>query len=282
VQPIFNIALDGVDIFNDSTMSPDIFINIMQLIMYHIYAVMCYDKSKAVLAADKKAVVFMSNIIMEAKDIKRSFPMGGQSFHALKGISLCVKKNRLTILKGRSGSGKTTLMNILGTLDYPSEGDVIMDGTSITKISESRRDELRRLEMGFVFQSVALVSMMTAYENVEFILRLSGYPPKERRQRAEACLERVGLAARMHHLPSELSGGEQQRVAIARAIAHKPKIIFADEPTAELDTNTGLQVVKIFKDLILHENATVLMTTHDSGLMDIADKVYELVDGEIV
>jgi len=141
---------------------------------------------------------------------------------------------------------------------------------------------LRRKDMGFVFQSVALVSMMTAYENVEFILRISGYPAKERKKRVEACLDRVGLAARMHHMPPELSGGEQQRVAIARAIAHRPKIIFADEPTAELDTNTGLQVVKIFRDLIEHEGATIVMTTHDPGLMDVADKVYELADGEIV
>ena len=242
---------------------------------------LCYDEYEAVQCQEKGGML-MSYILMEAKDIKRSFPMGGQLFYALKGINLSVFKNRLTLLKGKSGSGKTTLMNILGALDYPSEGDVIMDGSSITKISESRRDELRRLEIGFVFQSVALVGMMTAYENVEFMLRLSGYQPKERKQRAEACLEMVGLAARMHHLPSELSGGEQQRVAIARAIAHKPKIIFADEPTAELDTNTGLQVVKIFKDLIQHEKATVVMTTHDSGLMDIADKVYELADGEVI
>lgn len=219
---------------------------------------------------------------MEAYNIKRAFPVGGESFFALKGISLTVDENKLTILKGRSGSGKTTLMNIMGALDYPTSGDIMLENQCISKFNGSRRDKIRRTEMGFVFQSVALVGMMTAYENVEFILRLSGHPIKERKQRAEACLDRVGLTARMHHLPAELSGGEQQRVAIARAIAHKPKIIFADEPTAELDTNTGLQVVKIFKDLIQHEGATIVMTTHDSGLMDIADKVYELADGEII
>jgi len=219
---------------------------------------------------------------MEALDIKRAFPVGGQSFYALKGISMSIAENQLTILKGRSGSGKTTLMNILGALDYPSEGDVLVDGASIVNMSESKRDKLRRTDIGFVFQSVALVGIMTAYENVEFILRLSGYNAKERKARAEACLEMVGLGPRMHHLPPQLSGGEQQRVAIARAIAHRPKIIFADEPTAELDTNTGLQVVKIFKDLIENEGATIVMTTHDSGLMDIADKVYELADGEII
>ena len=224
----------------------------------------------------------MNRIIMKATDIDRIFPVGGLPFYALRGISVSILENQLTILKGKSGSGKTTLMNILGALDYPSAGDVEVDGSSIVNMSESRRDKLRRQDIGFVFQSVALVSMMTAYENVEFILRLSGYPPKERAARAKACLEMVGLGPRMHHLPPELSGGEQQRVAIARAIAHRPKIIFADEPTAELDTNTGLQVVKIFKDLIENEGATVVMTTHDYGLMDIADKVYELADGEII
>jgi len=219
---------------------------------------------------------------MEAIGVGRIFPVGGQSFYALKGISLSITSNQLTILKGKSGSGKTTLMNILGALDYPSEGDIMMGSTSIVKMSENKRDNLRRQEMGFVFQSVALVGMMTAYENVEFILRLSGYTPSQRKKRAEACLEMVGLGPRMHHLPPELSGGEQQRVAIARAIAHKPKIIFADEPTAELDTTTGLQIVKIFKDLIENEGATIVMTTHDPGLMDIADKVYELADGEII
>jgi len=222
------------------------------------------------------------NILMTAKDIRRGFPVGGDTFWALKGIDLTLAENALTILKGRSGSGKTTLMNLLGALDYPSSGEIQFGETLLTSISESSRDEIRRKDMGFVFQSVALVSLMTAYENVEFILRISGYPEKERRARAEACLEIVGLAGRMTHLPAELSGGEQQRVAIARAIAHKPKIIFADEPTAELDTTTGLQVVKIFKDLIEKEGTTVVMTTHDPDLMDVADKVYELADGEIV
>ena len=223
----------------------------------------------------------MSNIILSCTDIKRGFPTDDGMFWALKGISLTVAENKLTIFKGRSGSGKTTLMNILGALDYPTSGDVLFGETLLSKASEHKRDLIRRQDMGFVFQSVALVSVMTAYENVEFLLRISGYPAKERRKRAETCLERVGLGARMNHLPPELSGGEQQRVAIARAIAHKPKLIFADEPTAELDTNTGLQVVKIFKDLIEHEGATIVMTTHDPGLMDVADKVYELVDGEI-
>ena len=220
--------------------------------------------------------------ILVANGIKRGFPVGGGTFWALKGINLVVEENKLTVFKGRSGSGKTTLMNILGALDYPTSGSVVFNGKSLSDASERTRDQVRKHEMGFVFQSIALVSMMTAYENVELILRINGYPAKDRRSRVESCLERVGLAARMRHLSPELSGGEQQRVAIARAIAHKPKVVFADEPTAELDTNTGLQVVKIFTDLIRHEGATVVMTTHDPGLMEVADKVYELEDGEVV
>ena len=231
---------------------------------------------------ENRQILKPNNVILETLNVTRAFPVGGGQFYALKGITITVQKNQLTILKGRSGSGKTTLMNILGALDYPTSGDVFFDGVSIAQSSEQKRDKLRREEIGIVFQSVALVAMMTAYENVEFVLRISGYPAKERKARAEACLEQVGLGPRMHHLPSELSGGEQQRVAIARAIAHRPKVIFADEPTAELDTNTGLQVVKIFKDLVALEGTTIVMTTHDPGLMDVADKVYELADGEVI
>jgi putative ABC transport system ATP-binding protein len=173
-------------------------------------------------------------------------------------------------------------MNILGALDQPTEGSVILDGMKITDMSETERDRIRRTKIGFVFQSVALVSMMTAYENVEFALRIANYPAELRKKRAEECLRLVGLSSRMKHMPQELSGGEQQRVAIARAIAHSPSVIFADEPTAELDTTTGLQVVKIFRDLVESEKATIVMTTHDVGLMDVADAVYELEDGVLV
>ena len=148
-------------------------------------------------------------------------------------------------------------------------------------MTEHRRAKIRRKDIGFVFQSVALIPMMNAQENVEYALRMARSREK-RSDRALECLKMVGLAARAHHMPQELSGGEQQRVAIARAIAHRPKIIFADEPTGELDTTTGLQVVKIFKDLIAQEGVTIVMTTHDTGLMEIGDAVYELEDGELI
>lgn len=220
--------------------------------------------------------------MISTKGIKRGFPLaGGGTVWVLKGLDMKVERGKLAILKGRSGSGKTTLMNILSALDYPSEGEVYFEGADIAQMNEKERTRLRRYKMGFIFQSVALVPMMTAYENVEFALRLAEYKGN-RKARAEECLKMVGLGSRMHHMPQELSGGEQQRVAIARAIAHKPEILFADEPTAELDTNTGLQVVKIFKELVEKEGVTIIMTTHDTGLMEIGDVIYQIEDGEFV
>ncbi len=220
--------------------------------------------------------------IITAKGIKKGFPVGGgETFWALKGLDLTISKGKLTVLKGRSGSGKTTLMNILSALDYPTEGQVFFQGADIAALSEPEREQLRRKKIGFVFQSVALVPMMTAYENVEFSLRLAGIT-ENRKARVEECLQLVGLGNRLHHMPQELSGGEQQRVAIARALVHKPEIIFADEPTAELDTNTGLQVLKIFKELCASEGVTIVMTTHDTGLMELADQTYQLEDGEFI
>jgi putative ABC transport system ATP-binding protein len=223
-----------------------------------------------------------TNYILKTNHVKRFFPIAsGENFYALKDISIEIPEGSMTILRGRSGSGKTTLMNILGALDKPNEGDVIFDDQNIVTMNEKQRELIRRNSIGFVFQSVSLIPMMTAYENVEYALRLAGIKDN-RKKRTEECLHLVGLTQRMHHMPQELSGGEQQRVAIARAIAHKPKVIFADEPTAELDSNTGLQIIKIFKDLIESEGVTIVMTTHDVSLMDAGDVVYELGDGEII
>ena len=222
------------------------------------------------------------NPIIRTENLSRDFPSGREIVHALAGVSVNILPQNLTILRGRSGSGKTTLINLLGALDRPSEGKILYGDQDITRISEHARDDIRRLEIGFVFQSIALIALMSAYENVEFALRVAGYSPRERRQRAEECLRYVGLHKRMHHRPHELSGGEQQRVAIARAFGHKPHIVFADEPTAELDTHTGLQVVKLFRNLVEKEGTTVVMSTHDPSMVDVADRVYTMVDGEIV
>lgn len=224
----------------------------------------------------------MEQTIIQARNVERCFPMpDGERFYALKNINIDIPKGKLTIFRGKSGSGKTTLMNLLGLLDKPTAGEIFLNAQQLTKMEEEACGKIRRLQMGFVFQSVALIPIMTAYENVEYALRLSNYSG-DRAERVTECLKMVGLGGRMHHMPQELSGGEQQRVAIARAIAHKPEIIFADEPTAELDTATGLQVVKIFKELVEKETVTVIMTTHDVGLMEVGDRVYELKDGEII
>lgn len=205
----------------------------------------------------------------------------GSTVHALKGINLSIQPNRLSVLRGRSGSGKTTLINILGALDRPTSGEVLFLDKGITKLSDKERDSLRRVDMAFVFQSVALISTMTAFENVEFALRLTKLPYKERIERARQSLIQVGLEKRMDHRPGEMSGGEQQRVAIARAISHSPKIIFADEPTAELDSPTAMAVMKLFRDLVRQNDLTIVMTTHDTAMMDLADIVYTLEDGVI-
>lgn len=225
----------------------------------------------------------MGEIILSTKGLCRDFKIGdGSVVRALKNINIEIEKGTLTILRGRSGSGKTTLINILGALDKPTEGSVVFEGCDITTLSERKRDELRRYKMAFVFQSVALISSLSAYENVELGLRLAKFKYDNRASRAREVLKNVGLEKRMYHRPSEMSGGEQQRVAVARAIAHNPLLVFADEPTAELDTNTSLHIVKLFKELVANYGMTIVMTTHDPSMIDIADKVYTLEDGEIV
>ncbi|MGI5894152.1 MAG: ABC transporter ATP-binding protein [Candidatus Merdivicinus sp.] len=217
--------------------------------------------------------------IIRTEALCRTFPSSGGEVHALRDVTLEIQPGKLTILNGKSGSGKTTLINLLGALDRPTSGKIFFEDQELSALSEPARDKIRRSRIGIVFQSVALISTMTALENVEFGLRVAGFPASERRKRALECLDLVGLLKRASHLPQEMSGGEQQRVAIARAIAHRPAAIFADEPTAQLDSTMGLQVIAVFKKLIETQGATIIMTTHDPDLMQIADCVYTLHDG---
>lgn len=246
----------------------------------------------------------MENAII-AHNIKRYFKAGdGTTVHALDGVSMEIKKGTLAILKGRSGSGKTTLLNILSALDMPTGGSVQFLDKNLEQMTEKDREMLRRYEMGFVFQSIALIPTMTAYENVEFALRLAKNKRQIRKNltdmdndieeakddvsnentqdRVSELLDRVGLSKRMDHMPDQLSGGEQQRVAIARAVAHHPKVVFADEPTGALDTAAGFEVMRLFRELIDDEDITIVMTTHDPNLMELGDEVFELSDGIVI
>lgn len=219
--------------------------------------------------------------LMTVKQVKKCFHVAAGDFYALKGIDMEIPKGSLTILKGRSGSGKTTLLNILSTLDEASEGEVFLEDKSLKQLSEDEKERLRREEIGFIFQSVALIPIMNSYENVDFALRLAKIEG-DHKERIEEVMELVGMEKRMLHMPGQLSGGEQQRIAIARAIVHKPKLLFADEPTGALDTETGIQVMHLFKELIEKEGVTIVMTTHDPRLMELGDVVYEIEDGELI
>lgn len=222
------------------------------------------------------------NIVLKTEHITKEYKSGKSGvFRALDDVNVEIERAKLTIIKGRSGSGKTTLLNMLSYLDKPTSGIVTMGETELGKLSDEEMEDFRREHMGFVFQSVALFPIMSAYENVDFALRLAEYEG-DRDSRIKEVMTLVGIEERMMHAPDEMSGGEQQRVAIARAIAPHPDVLFADEPTGALDTATGIKVVKLFKKLIEAEGISVVMTTHDPGLMEMGDVIYEMSDGRLV
>lgn len=227
----------------------------------------------------------MSNIqlaIVRTEELTRTYKVGNQKVHALQGVSFAVEPGRLVALRGRSGSGKTTLLNCIGGLDKPSSGEVWLDGQNVSSISERERVQLRRQRIGFVFQSYALLPIYSAAENVDLMLRLAGVPRSERTKRVEHVLRLVGLLKWADHRPYELSGGQQQRVAIARALSTRPALILADEPTGELDSATGQQILELFRRVVDHEKTTVLIATHDLTVDLYADDVYHLQDGRVV
>lgn len=219
--------------------------------------------------------------IAETKELERVFGSGVTAVRALQGVNIRVEKGRLLILRGRSGSGKTTLLNLLGGLDRPTRGEVFFQGKEIGSLPDRTRTKIRREGMGFIFQSFGLFPLMSAAENVEFGLRLSRIPAREWKGRVNESLELVGLTKRANHRPYELSGGEQQRCAIARAVAHRPELLLADEPTAELDSRMGKQISGVFRKLVDEGGMSIVMTTHDPSVMEVADVVYELEDGSI-
>ncbi|MFB9370165.1 ABC transporter ATP-binding protein [Kitasatospora sp. NPDC001664] len=223
-----------------------------------------------------------SGPMVQVSDLRRSFGSGANEVHALRGVSFMAERGELTALKGRSGSGKTTLLNLVGGLDSATGGSIVIDGTDLSALDENGRLALRRDRIGFVFQSFGLLPVLTAAENVGVPMRLRRLPAAEREERVHTLLALVGLAGHADQLPSELSGGQQQRVAIARALANDPALIIADEPTGQLDSETGLAVMDLLRAVVHSQGVTALVATHDPTLMSQADRVLELHDGRIV
>ena len=223
----------------------------------------------------------MAPPIIIVDNIHKSYLMGKEAVPALRGVSFEVERGEFVCLMGPSGSGKTTLLNIVGGLDEPSRGHVIVDGENLVGLSENRLARLRLDKMGFIFQSYNLLSNFTALENVEAPMVLAKVGRRERRRRVEALLKRVGLADRSHHYPSELSGGQQQRVAIARSLANNPSILIADEMTGDLDSETGFAIMELAADLN-REGMTIVFVTHDPRMAAFAGRTVQLRDGQIL
>ena len=218
-----------------------------------------------------------------AREVWRTYPMGlHQEVHALQGVNLTIPAGSYLAIKGRSGSGKTTLLNCIGGLDKPTHGSVSVFGTELKDLSDSKLTRFYREQVGFIFQAFGLTPTYSALENIEIVLQIAGKGFRERWQRAEYCLERVGLGEWQHHRVHELSGGQQQRVAIARALANQPQLILADEPTGKLDTNTAREIFTLFREIVEKEGATILMAAHDPLVDEYVDGVLQLSDGQIV
>ena len=220
--------------------------------------------------------------LVETVDLRRVYQVGSEQIHALRGVNVRIPRGRFVAFKGRSGSGKTTLLNLIGGLDQPTAGKVYLFGDEISSLSEAERTRLRRDRLGFVFQSFALIPTFSAYENVELPLRIARVGARERREQAMRCLTVVGLRRWANHRPFEMSGGQQQRLSIARALVRRPEIIIADEPTGELDSETGRRIIMLFQQLVREEGVTVLMASHDPTVDEFVSDVYQLVDGQIV
>ncbi|HEY7432521.1 MAG TPA: ABC transporter ATP-binding protein [Streptosporangiaceae bacterium] len=219
--------------------------------------------------------------MVEARDVSRTFGHGETAVHALRGVSLTIGEGRLTAVCGRSGSGKTTLLNIIGGLDVSTGGTVRVAGRAVTSMTERERTVMRRDTVAFIFQSFGLIPMLSAAENVEIPLRITGMGRRERDDRVALMLAVVGLSDHTRQRPNELSGGQQQRVAIARALAASPKLLIADEPTGQLDSETGQQIMRLLRAVVRSEGVTALVATHDARLMNLADTVLNLEDGQI-
>jgi putative ABC transport system ATP-binding protein len=221
------------------------------------------------------------SFIIQTQDLHRIYKIGAKEVPALNGVDLEILPRRFVALKGRSGSGKTTLLNCIGGLDRPTTGTVRVFGRDLAELGEDQLALWRRRELGFVFQSFGLLPTLSAYENVDLMLRLIAVSGKERRERTLHCIELVGLKKWMHHRPYEMSGGQQQRVGIARALANHPRLLLADEPTGELDSTTARDILKLFREIVETEHITLLMSSHDPLVDRYVDEIILLKDGKI-
>jgi putative ABC transport system ATP-binding protein len=219
--------------------------------------------------------------MIEAREVTRTFGHGQNAVHALRGVSFAVAEGQLAAVCGRSGSGKTTLLNIIGGLDTPTSGTAFVAGQEVTRMAERERTLLRREAVAFIFQSFGLIPMLSAAENVEIPLRITGVSRQDREDRVALMLAIVGLSDHARQRPNELSGGQQQRVAIARALAGRPRLLIADEPTGQLDSETGEQIMHLLRAVVRSEGVTALVATHDTKLIDLADTVLQLEDGRL-
>jgi len=219
--------------------------------------------------------------VIKAENLWRVYKAGAIEVRALRGINLQIGQGTFVALKGRSGSGKTTLLNCLGGLDQPTSGAVYILGQNLAHLKDSTLTRWRRERVGFVFQSFGLIPTLSAYENVELMLRLKGTPAKESHQRTLACLDLVGVNKWSHHRPYEMSGGQQQRVAIARSLVHDPKLVVCDEPTSSLDHETGHQVMEIMREVAAAPGRALVVVTHDSRIFGFADRIAKMDDGHI-
>jgi ABC-type lipoprotein export system ATPase subunit len=218
--------------------------------------------------------------VVQVEQVTRVYHVGRTEIPALRGVTLEIPSGVFAVLRGRSGSGKTTLLNLVGGLDRPTSGEITVFDQGLSGLSDRRLTHLRRQRIGFVFQSFALIPTFSAYENVELMLRIAGVW-RDRREQTTRSLEIVGLSPWADHRPWELSGGQQQRVAIARALVTRPGLILADEPTGELDSATGRQILTLFRFIVAREGVTILMASHDPVVEEYADLIFELADGQI-
>ena len=219
--------------------------------------------------------------LLELVNLSKSYVSESEEINPLRNINLKIYKGQFIAVVGRSGSGKTTLLNVMAGLDKPTSGDILIQGSNMTAMDENALTEIRRTTIGFIFQSFGLLPLLSAFENVELPLRISGVDYNERFNRTKEALDIVGLNPRSNHRPYELSGGEQQRVSIARAIVTNPAIILADEPTGELDSTNAKSIFGLFKDMVLEQGMTIIAATHDSSLLSMADEVKEIRDGAL-